>query len=371
MRGHARESEFYVLLLLGALGAVVLTGARDLLLFAAGYLLASVPAYALTGFHKGRRGTEAAMKYFLVGALLGVLMLAGITALYAAGGTTSYPALAEALPHAPEGLVAAGTVAVCAGMLFKAGGVPGHFWVPDAVSGGSVPVGAFLTTIPKIGGLAALYRLGAGPMSGVDGWVGLLAAFAVASMTLGNLAAFFQSEPTRLLAYSAISQVGYLLLPVAVAGRTGVDQPAMLFYLAGYAVTNIGAFAVVLAVPGARTLDDYRGLARGHPALAGALLVCLLGLVGTPPAAVFLGKLEAFTAVVDGDLAWLAGLAAANTVASVFYYLRWIVPAVSRGPTPHRVSSSASAVAYAAAVCSVALGLVGGPVLGILGGALA
>ncbi|MFD5133157.1 NADH-quinone oxidoreductase subunit N [Streptomyces olindensis] len=374
MYADPRETEFYVLLQLASAGALMMAGAQDLLLLAAGYLLASVPAYALAGFRKDGPGTEAAMKFYVVGALLGVVMLAGITALLAAGRVTSYPMLRTELAEAPAGLVAAGTLALLAGVLFKAGGVPGHFWVPDAVQGSSGPVAAFLTTIPKIGALAAFYRLAAVPLADADlPWAGLVAVLSVASMTLGNLAAFFQQDVKRLLAYSTISQVGYLLLPVAVAGRTALDQEALLYYLAAYALTNLGAFAVVCALPGAHAIDDYRGLARAHPALVASLVVCLLGLVGTPPTAVFLGKLEAFSAAIDGGYAWLAVVAAVNTVASLFYYLRWIAPAfLARGPgsDPGAMSRSAAAVAYGAATGSVVLGVLGGTVLDVLGGPL-
>lgn len=189
-------------------------------------------------------------------------------------------------------------------------------------------------------------------------------------MTLGNLGAFFQQDVKRLLAYSTISQVGYLLMPVAVVDRSDLAQQAFLYYLAAYTVTNLGAFAVVCALPQAHTLDDYRGLAKDRPLLAASLVVCLLGLVGTPPTAVFLGKLQAFSAVFDGGYAWLAVLAAVNTVASLFYYLRWIVPAVSRGASPGLADGDRTArvVAYAATVISVGLGLAGGPVLDALAG---
>ncbi|GAA2264917.1 hypothetical protein GCM10010415_31220 [Streptomyces atrovirens] len=370
-----RETEFYVLLQLASAGALIMAGAQDLLLLAAGYLLASVPAYALAGFRKDGPGTEAALKFYVVGALLGAVMLAGITVLLAAGRATSYPVLRTGLAEAPPGPVAAGTTALLAGVLFKAGAVPGHFWVPDAVQGSSAPVAAFLTTIPKIGALAAFYRLAAVPLADAGlPWAGLVAVLSVASMTLGNLAAFFQQDVKRLLAYSTVSQVGYLLLPVAVAGRTDLGQEALLYYLAGYALTNLGAFAVVCALPGARTIDDYRGLARKHPALLASLVVCLLGLVGTPPTAVFLGKLEVFSAAFDGGYAWLAVVAAVNTVASLFYYLRWIAPAfLARGPggDPGAMSASAAVFAYGAATGSVVLGVLGGTVLDVLGAPLA
>ncbi|MER5205504.1 NADH-quinone oxidoreductase subunit N [Streptomyces sp. NPDC002825] len=371
---HARESETYVLLQLSALGALVMAGTQDLLLLAAGYLLASIPAYTLAGFRKDGPGTEAALKYYVIGALLGVLMLAGITVLYAAGRATGYPLLGPALTGAPEALVAAGTVGLLAGVLFKAGAVPAHFWVPDAVQGSTAPVAALLTTIPKIGALAALLRLGEAVLadSGMP-WAGVISVVAAASMTLGNLAAFFQDDVKRLLAYSTISQVGYLLLPVAVAGRSDLAQEALLYYAAAYAVTNLGAFAVVCALPRATRLDDYRGLARRRPLLAASLVVCLLGLVGTPPTAVFVGKLEGFSAAFDGGYAWLAVLAAVNTVASLFYYLRWIVPAVSRseGAALAAEDRPARAVAYTATAVSVGLGLAAGPVLPALGGSLA
>jgi NADH-quinone oxidoreductase subunit N len=375
MRAHPRETEFYVLLQLAALGTIMLAGANDLLLLFAGYLLASVPGYALAGFRKDAPGTEAAMKYYLMGALFGVAMLAGITLLYGAGRTTSYPLLRTALAAAPHGVVAVGVIAVVAGLMFKAGGVPGHFWVPDVTDGTSIPVAAFVTTVPKIGGLAALIRLlsVAIPVAAVD-WPLLIAILAAASMTLGNLAAFFQASVKRLLAYSAISQVGYLLMAVAVATRSGTALRSLLFYLAAYAVTNLAAFAVVAGLPRARTMADYRGLAARHPGLAAVLVVSLLGLVGTPPTAVFLGKLQVFTAAIDGGYGWLAVLAVANTVASLFYYVRWLAPAFLQPASDAKALEPAgpwaAAAAYTAGIASLAAGIAGATVLPLVTGHL-
>ncbi|MBW0088670.1 NADH-quinone oxidoreductase subunit N, partial [Pseudonocardia sp. KRD-184] len=209
------------------------------------------------------------------------------------------------------------------------------------------------------------------PPEAVDATL-LVAVVAAASMTLGNLAAFFQTSVQRLLGYSTISQVGYLLMAVAVAGRSELAQPALLLYLAAYAITNLGAFAVVAALPAYTELDDYRGAARRHPLLVAALIVCLLGLVGTPPTAVFLGKLTVFTAAVEGGLGWLAVLAVVNTVASVFYYLRWIAPAfrdadVDRVAAPP-ISLGSARTAYLASVVSLGLGLGGGVLLPLLSG---
>ncbi|GGM51015.1 hypothetical protein GCM10012275_22360 [Longimycelium tulufanense] len=367
VHNHHRETEFATLLLLTTLGAVLLAGSSDLLVLIAAYLLASVPLYALAGFGKDATGTEAALKLVLFGAFLGITMLAGATVLYGLGGGTSYEVLRSGLADAPPAAVAAAVVAVLAGLIFKAGAVPGHFWVPDATEGTGIAVAAFLTTVPKIGGLAAIFRLVTVTLPTHADAALILAILAAASMTLGNLAAFWQDNVRRLLAYSAVSQVGYLLLAPAAAGAT-LARPALLYYLAGYAVTNLGAFAVVAARPGAERLTDYTGLFRRSPALALSLVVCLLGLVGTPPTAVFVGKLTVFVAGLDAGLAWLVVLAAINTVASVFYYLRWISPLFQN--TEHGQAGAGNRwggyVAYAAAGLSLLVGVGGGVLLALL-----
>ncbi|TDD91409.1 NADH-quinone oxidoreductase subunit N [Actinomadura darangshiensis] len=354
VRDHPRETEHYVLILLSALGTVVLGATSDLLVLVAAYLLASIPAYALAGFGKDAPGTEAALKYYLMGALLGVLMLAGVTLLSGIGRGTAYPVLRVGLADAPQAAVAAGVVALLAGLLFKAGAVPGHFWVPDVAEGAPPAIAAYVTTVPKIGAFAALYRFGAETLP--DAWPALLAVVAAATMTLGNLAAFGQDNVRRLLAYSTVSQAGYLLVPVAMAGRTDLAQPAVLYYVAAYAVTNLGAFAVVVAT-GRDDLAEYAGLLRGSPLVGLSLVVCLLGFIGTPPTAVFVGKVLMFGAALDGHYAWLAVVAAVNTAASVFYYLRWIVPLFRRPSVPSPPARGASAVAVTAALCSLALGI--------------
>jgi NADH-quinone oxidoreductase subunit N len=377
MRSHPRETEFYVLLQLAALGSIELAGASDLLLLFAGYLLASVPAYALAGLARDDRGTEAALKYFLMGALLSVVMLAGIALLYGAGHATGYRALRGALPAGPPGVAAVGVVAVVGGLLFKSGGVPAHFWVPDVTEGTSIPVAAFVTTVPKLGALAALIRLlGVAIPAATVNWPLLIGLAAAATMTLGNLAAFFQASVTRLLAYSTISQAGYLLMAVAAAAHSSLALRSLLFYLVAYAATNIAAFAVAARLPNAPALSDYRGLAARHPALAAVLVVSLLGLVGTPPAGVFVGKLEVFTAAVAGGYGWLAGLAAVNTIASLFYYLRWLAP-VFLPPRPGAAAEAlspagrwAALIAYTAGAASLAAGLAATAILPLVTGHL-
>lgn len=378
VRGHPRESEFYVLALLAALGTQMLAGTADLLVLVIAYLLASFPLYALAGFAKDALGTEAALKYYLLGALFGVAMLAGVTVLFGVGGATAYGDLRPVLATAPAGAVVFGVVALLAGLLFKAGGVPAHFWVPDVADGATTPVAALVTTVPKIGALAAAYRVFSGMLPAAPGdWPLLVGVLAASGMTLGNLAAFAQDRPRRLLAYSTISQVGYLLMAVAVAGRSDLATATLLFYLAAYAVTNLGAFAVVAELPRARTLSEYAGLFARERWLALTLVVCLLGLVGTPPTSVFVGKLGVFSAALDGGLGWLMVVAAINTVASLFYYLRWIAPlfqgrAAQPSPDAQRTAGTASRwTAYAAGIASLGLGLGSGAALLLTSGPLA
>lgn len=363
LAGDARESETYCLLLLAALGAVLLAGADDLLLVVTGYLLASIPLNGLVGLARTGPAAEAAMKTYLMGALLGIGLMLGVVMLYGLAGTTTYSELSTELAGAPPTAVAFGTVAILGGLMFKAGAVPGHFWVPDAAQGTSATAAAFLTTAPKIGAVVATYRLVLELPATVD-WAILIAALAALSMTLGNLAALGQTDPRRLLGWSTVSQAGYALVPVAAAGASDLAQPSMLFFLAGYALTNVTAFAVVAAHPQLRTLASYRGLARTHPGTIAALVVSLLGLVGTPPTALFVGKLTTATAAWDGGLAWLAVTVMLNSVVSLVYYLRWVVPAFLPPKADESATDRAGAVrpwatrtAQTAGVASVLLGV--------------
>ncbi|MEO7421403.1 MAG: NADH-quinone oxidoreductase subunit N [Ornithinibacter sp.] len=370
--GDDRESETYSLLLFATSGTLVLAGARDLLVLAVGFLLASIPLYALVGLGRTARAAEAALKTYLIGALFGIFMLLGVTLLYGVGGTTAYPDLGAALAGAPATVVAAGVVAVLAGLAFKAGSVPAHFWVPDAAQGSTALAAAFVTTVPKIGAVIALYRLVVA-LPDTLAWGVLVGVLAVVSMTLGNLAAFAQDDPRRLLGWSTVSQVGYLLVPVAVAGRSELALPSMLLFLGGYAVTNLAAFAVTAALPCVRDVSGYAGLVRVRPGLAIALVVALLGLVGTPPTVVFVGKLTTATAGWDGGMPWLTVALLANSLVSLFYYLRWIAPALRRDePQPELRSPSvwSARAAVSASVVSVLLGVLAGPLWGVLDGPL-
>ncbi|MDQ2758217.1 MAG: NADH-quinone oxidoreductase subunit N [Actinomycetota bacterium] len=382
LRDHLRQGEICALLLLATLGTVLIAGAHDLLIVVTGFLLASVPLYALVGLTRSAAAAEAALKTYFFGSLFGIVLMAGVVLLYGLGGETSYTVLTSSLTGAPQGPLTVATVGVVGGLMFKAGAVPGHFWVPDATQGSSSFAASFLTTVPKLGALVAVYRLVVmlPPESRAPLLVGILA---VVSMTLGNLAAFGQDDPRRLLGWSTVSQVGYLLVPVAVAGRTPLALGSLLVYLAGYALTNITAFAVVAALPERRTLASYTGLASTRPWLAGALVVSLLGLVGTPPTAVFAGKLAIATAAWEGGAAWLTAAVLVNSLLSLFYYLRWIAPLMRSADPPGeqplgtrrliRTSAARTSglkVATVGAAGSLALGILSGTVWEVVTGAV-
>ncbi|MCQ9164148.1 NADH-quinone oxidoreductase subunit N [Arthrobacter sp. STN4] len=354
--GSARESETYALLLLATLGTVVIGGTTDLLVLVAGYLLASVPLYALIGLSRSSPAAEATLKTYLIGALFGVLLMAGVTILTGIAGTSSYLDMTEALGNAPVVAVAGGAVAVLIGLTFKAGAVPGHFWIPDASQASGIAVAAFLTTVPKIGALVALARLIAVLPDTVDVPL-LVAILAVVSMTVGNLAALAQTNVRRLLGWSTVSQVGYLLMPLAVITTSNGASLALLAYIGLYALTNLTLFAVVACFPRREELDDWAGMARAHPWLTGSLIVAALSLVGTPPTAVFIGKVAVFTVAWDGGMPWLVVVAAANTVLSLAYYLRLIRPAFrTPGISPQHGSRSTPGVALTVSGTAVTLG---------------
>lgn len=368
-----REAETYTLVLLGTAGAVVMAGATDLAVLAAAYLLSSVPVYALVGLARTPTASEAALKTYLLGALLGVAMLLGTVVLYGVGGATGYADLHTGLLTAPPAGVAVGLVALLAGLVFKAGAVPGHFWVPDAAQGAGVTAAAFVTTVPKVGAVLAITRvvdlLGGVPVAAT--WA--VAVVAAVTMTVGTLAALGQDDTRRLLGWSAVAQVGFLLMAPAALADPGA-LPALGLYLAGYAATNLTAFAVAAAHPDRRRMGDWAGLARRHPLSATALVIAMLGLAGTPPTAVFAGKLTVFTAAWGAGFLWLVLLAAVLSVVSLAYYLRWIRaafapddPTAEPRPAPQRAGV---VVAVVAAVVVLALGLTAGPVLGALAGPL-
>jgi NADH-quinone oxidoreductase subunit N len=369
-RGLAR-AEYYALLLLATAAMMLVSMANDLILIFLGIETFSIALYVLAGFLRGERiSQEAALKYFVLGAFAAGFLLYGIALIYAATGTTNLVLLGTILAAQANNLPAMVYVAlglILVGLGFKVAMAPFHQWTPDVYQGAPLTVTAFMAAGTKTAAFAALARIlwvGFAPLAEV--WVPLLGALAVVTMVVGNLAALVQADLKRMLAYSAVAHAGYLLVAV-VAGPAAGGTSAMLFYLLVYAVTNLGAFGALAAIGpvgkegrDATQLDDLRGLARRHAALAFALALFLLSLTGLPPTAGFLGKWGIFQASINAEQAWLATLMVLNSVLSAFYYLRPVVIMTTVDPTdPAPIAvPTASSLTVAGTALVVALAIV-------------
>ncbi|SFF13189.1 NADH dehydrogenase subunit N [Sulfitobacter brevis] len=339
-RTDPRHGEYYTILLLGALGAMAMAGAGDLLQLVIAVLLSSVTGYTLAAWHRDwALSVEAGMKYFLMGALANALLITGVTLILGLLSSSEYADIATALKlgNGLSPLLFVGFALTITGVAFKLGAVPAHAWLPDVAEGAPVPSAAFLTVVPKIGAAIALARLVQLVPPEFLGLRPLIAVLAVATMTLGNLAALWQDDLRRLIGWSSVAQAGYLLMAITVLGLSPDALTALLVFVASYAIGNLTAFAVVAHLRGRTALNDYDGLAKRRPVAAAALVIAFLSLVGIPPTVGFLGKLTLFIATIDGGYTWLAVVAAANTVASLFYYAR-VMGRVYFGVPPENVA---------------------------------
>jgi len=340
--------EYFALLLIATAGMMLLISSENLLMIFIALEMLSLPLYVLTAFNKGSAASaEGALKYFLFGSVAAAFTLFGISLLYGMTGDLQLGSLAEKIAEklkTPplEPVYYAGLVMTLAGFAFKVAAAPFHFWAPDVYEGAPAPIACFIASGSKVASFFVLARIiveGFGPMHGKAGWEGfeagwmpVLAVLAVVSMVAGNIAALVQSSVKRLLAYSAIAHAGYALL--AFFGNPQQMLPALFFYVITYALTVLGAFAVVAVVEnsgGRDRLGDWAGLGRRSPLLAGCMFVFMLSLAGIPPLAGFFGKFYVFTAALGGttaggkpDLAmlWLVIIAVAASAVSLYYYLQ-------------------------------------------------
>ncbi|MCS6914058.1 MAG: NADH-quinone oxidoreductase subunit N [Myxococcota bacterium] len=347
--------EYYALLLLSLAGMVMLVSAADLVSLLLGVETMSLGAYVLTGsWRRSPRSSEAAMKYFLMGAFVSAILLYGIALIYGSTGTTE---LAEVRAHLSEMRSAPvfylGMFFLLAGLAFKIAAVPFHMWAPDVYEGAPTPVTGFMMAAVKTAAFGGLIRLCVGGLTsgrvpevstGPTGWVNVLFVLSALSMTLGNLAALRQENIKRLLAYSSIAHAGYLLVGVVALGVVGdAARAPLIYYLLGYAVTVVGAMAVVAALamgPGQERLpiEQWAGLGQRHPAMALAMTLFLLSLGGFPPTAGFFGKFYLFRAALQNpSLLLLVLLAIVNSLVSVYYYLRIVTAMYFRTPQEEEV----------------------------------
>lgn len=345
-RGELPGGELYFLLLSSATGALCLAAARDLITLLVALETLSLPSFALVGLRRrNRRGAEAALKFFVVSVVATAFTLLGISMVYGATGSVAAGRVATSVATgaAVEPVIAVGMVLTVVGFGFKVAVVPFQVWVPDTYVGAPIGVAAYLSVVSKAAGLAGLVIVLVRFFSPyVDLWAPMVAVASALTMTLGNLAALRQSHVVRLLAWSSVAQAGYLLVPLA-AGGAEADIGAVQAYALMYAVVNVSAFAVVVAVSawGAVTVDDFRGLARTRPWLGLALAFALLCLAGLPPGFVGLvAKVVIFRSAVEGELTWLAVVLAINVALGLVYYLRFIAVLLAPAPDPSAAAES-------------------------------
>lgn len=360
MSTDRRHGEYYGLVLFAVLGAVMMASAADSMELIVGILLSSVASYPLVAYHRGwGPSLEAAMKYFLIGALANALLVIGVVLLFGLTGATGYPEIAQELSANPDSVIVITSLTlILIGLAFKLGAFPAHTWMPDVAQGAPAPVAALVTVIAKIGAAVALARFVA-LIPDAIAWRWVIALLAVITMTWGNLAALWQTNLRRLLGWSAVSQSGYALIAITVIGLSQQAMPALLVFLAGYAIANLAAFSAVTYLRGRTELDHYRGLARVRPWTATVIILALLSFMGLPPLVGFFGKLLLFEAAIEGGYTWLAVVAILNSVLSLFYYLRVIGPMVFSAPEDEiaDLGWSSAAVMTITGVMIVALGI--------------
>ncbi|HKZ06836.1 MAG TPA: NADH-quinone oxidoreductase subunit N [Methylomirabilota bacterium] len=380
-RQGAESGEFYILVLLSAVGMTLMASAGDLIIVFLGLETMSLALYVLAGTFKTRiESAEASMKYFLLGAFASGFFLYGIALIFGAAGSTNLDrvgaALAAGAGRDPLLLVGFGLLLV--GFGFKISSVPFHMWASDVYQGAPTSVTTLIATGSKAAAFAALLRVLLSALRPAQGdWALLLWGLAVLSMTVGNVVAIAQRNVKRMLAYSSIAHVGYMLVGVVASGSLG--NASVLFYLLVYTFTTAGAFGVLLLLERqgreAVEVDDLAGLAGRHPVMALVFSIFLLSLVGIPPTAGFVGKFYLFGAAVREGWIWLAVIGVLNSAVAAYYYLRLIVYMYMREPEgapTEVVPSMAGVLALFIALCGVVwLGVMPAPYLDLAQTALA
>lgn len=327
-RQRLQAGEYYALLLFATAGMMFMAAARDLMVIFLGLEVMSISVYALTAFNRrDRRSAEAGLKYFLLGAFSTGFFMYGLALIWGATGSTHVVAIADAVRtgSASGTLLVPGIALLAVGFAFKVSAVPFHMWTPDVYEGAPTPVTAFMSVAVKAAAFVALFRVFLVAFADMyEAWYGIIWWLAAITMVVANLIALAQTSVKRMLAYSSVAHAGYLLVALAAASETAAA--GMLFYLLVYAVMNMGAFAVVLAVSrqGEENLqlDDYAGLGLRHPLLGLLLTVFLLSLAGFPGTGGFIGKIYLLQAATDARLWVLSVVLVLTTVVSYYYYLR-------------------------------------------------
>ena len=346
------QGEYYALLLMAAAGLMLVSSTGELITIYVSLELSSLASIALVAFFRDGRASEAGAKFLILSAVSSAIMLYGMALVFGISGSTELDEIARAISTTSlleNPALLFGVVFIIAGFGFKIATFPFQMWVPDVYQAAPTPITAFLSVASKAAGFAVILRVFyvAFPQVSMD-WSMLFGVLAVVSMTFGNTIAIFQTDIKRLLAYSGIAHAGYLMIGLAavstrIPGEELLGPQSVLFYMAGYAFTNLAAFFVVVAIAHkirSHAIDDYAGMGKRSPVMAGLLALALISLTGLPPTVGFWGKMFLFSGAIQADLIWLAVAGAVNSVISAFYYLRVVkVMYLQSPPNEERVTS--------------------------------
>jgi NADH-quinone oxidoreductase subunit N len=322
------RSDFYTLSLEALLGMMLLISANDLIMIYLGLELLALSSYTLVAYDRdSRRGSEAAMKYFVLGSMASGMLLYGMSMVYGATGHLTFAEIAAVIAsgNADEIVLVFGLVFVVIGVSFKFGAVPFHMWVPDVYHGAPVPITLFISSVPKLAAFAMAYRLlqtGLGEMHG--DWMQMLAVLAVLSIVVGNLAAIAQTNIKRMLAYSTIGHMGFVFMGLLAGTPEGYGSG--MFYVIVYALMSAAAFGMVILLSArgveAEQLDDFKGLNQRDPWYAAIMAMVMFSMAGVPVFVGFFAKWLVIQAVINAGLVWLAIVAVVFSVVGAFYYIR-------------------------------------------------
>ncbi len=361
-RERAETGEYHALLLFSIVGQCVMVSANDLIMIFIGLEISSIATYILAGYLRDdKRNNEAALKYFLLGSFATGFLLYGIAIIYGITATTKLDEIRGAIsnPATPLGMVGVAAALMIVGLGFKISGAPFQMWAPDVYQGAPAPVSAFMATGPKAAAFAIFLRIFMTSFQQIAAdWAPFIWISALLSMTIGNFAALTQNNLKRMLAYSSIAHAGYIL--VALASRSGDGTAAAMFYLAAYALMNIGAFAVVIHISGRGErhlrIEDLAGLGQRQPLTAAMLTIFLLSLIGVPLTGGFFGKFYIFRAALESNLVWLTVLGLLNSAVAAYYYLRLLVVMYMYEPGEVANSLSSPGFGLSAALILPAIG---------------
>ena len=352
-RADIHRGEYYILALISSAGAMFMVAANDLIVIFVALELLSIPLYILAAFRSIRndgselslKSEESGMKYFILGAFSSAFLVFGAALVYGATGATNLPQIFSSVGGIIGGTSAAafylliGAALLLVGLGFKVAVVPFHMWTPDVYEGAPTPVTAFMSVTAKVGGFAALLRVLISGLSvlvlaegGAAAWQTTATIIAILTLVLGNFVAISQRNLKRMLAYSSIAHAGYIMVAVAAAGTANAVDAATqsaLVYMMAYMFTNLGAFAVVMAIEredgSGGNIDDIIGLAKTRPLMAMAMTIFMLSLTGIPLTAGFVGKFMVFSSAIQAGLFGLAVIGVLTSVVSAFYYVRVVV----------------------------------------------